>query len=267
MHACSRSGGVRLAPSLWLTLLLLALLPGAAHTQSNPSSSMDPIAATDPVAHAPADPLALATWDSANRARGPKILVSLQQRRLWYMDGQIELFTAPVAVGRSVVLEWDENRWNFATPRGRRTVLGKERNPVWVPPDWHYVEVAVMQGWKLTPLVAGRPVQLSDGSSLVVRGRRVGRVLPGGSFVPVAPGEEAVFDGTLFIPPLDSDNRRIPGELGRFKLDLGDAYYLHGTPDESSIGTAATHGCIRLRDADVEFLFLTVAVGTPVFLF
>jgi lipoprotein-anchoring transpeptidase ErfK/SrfK len=39
---------------------------------------------------------------------------------------------------------------------------------------------------------------------------------------------------------------------------------IHGTPDDSSIGTAASHGCIRMHMYDVEALFPLVPVGTPV---
>lgn len=39
---------------------------------------------------------------------------------------------------------------------------------------------------------------------------------------------------------------------------------IHGTNDLSSIGSNATHGCIRMRPADVEDLFERVRVGTPV---
>ena len=38
--------------------------------------------------------------------------------------------------------------------------------------------------------------------------------------------------------------------MGRVKLLMRGPYYLHGTPWESSIGQAASHGCIRMRDAD-----------------
>jgi hypothetical protein len=257
----------RLAARSGLPALLLVATHGALQAQSNGISSIESSEPTTAGPRAPTDSGAVSVWEDANRTSGPKVVVSIDERRLWFMDGQIVLFTAPVAVGRSVVLEFEDKVWNFATPRGRRTVLQKERDPIWVPPDWHYVELALLQGWQLKPLVAHRPVRLSDGSSLVVRGRRVGRVLADGSFVPVPPGEEAVFDETLFMPPLDSHNRRIPGQLGRFKLDLGDAYYLHGTPDPGSIGSAATHGCIRLHDEDIEYLYRTVPVGTPVFLF
>jgi peptidoglycan hydrolase-like protein with peptidoglycan-binding domain len=39
---------------------------------------------------------------------------------------------------------------------------------------------------------------------------------------------------------------------------------IHGTPDSGSIGTYASHGCIRMYIPDVEALFEKVAVGMPV---
>lgn len=39
---------------------------------------------------------------------------------------------------------------------------------------------------------------------------------------------------------------------------------IHGTPAASSIGTAASHGCIRMRIPEAEDLFDRVFVGTPV---
>jgi len=41
-------------------------------------------------------------------------------------------------------------------------------------------------------------------------------------------------------------------------------YGIHGTNVPSSIGKAASHGCIRMGKADVEELFSLVAVGDPV---
>ena len=39
---------------------------------------------------------------------------------------------------------------------------------------------------------------------------------------------------------------------------------IHGTPSDSSIGTHASHGCIRMHMWDVEELFEWVAIGMPV---
>ncbi len=41
-------------------------------------------------------------------------------------------------------------------------------------------------------------------------------------------------------------------------------YGIHGTNVPSSIGKAASHGCIRMRNADVEELFTQVDVGVTV---
>ena len=43
-----------------------------------------------------------------------------------------------------------------------------------------------------------------------------------------------------------------------------DEIAIHGTNRPESIGTAASYGCIRMRNADVLDLFARVVVGTPV---
>lgn len=42
--------------------------------------------------------------------------------------------------------------------------------------------------------------------------------------------------------------------------------YIHGTNDEGNIGRTASHGCVRLRNADVAALYDMVDVGTPVWI-
>jgi lipoprotein-anchoring transpeptidase ErfK/SrfK len=41
---------------------------------------------------------------------------------------------------------------------------------------------------------------------------------------------------------------------------------IHGTPQPWTVGTAASHGCIRMRIPEVEWLFRRVKVGTPIFI-
>jgi lipoprotein-anchoring transpeptidase ErfK/SrfK len=41
---------------------------------------------------------------------------------------------------------------------------------------------------------------------------------------------------------------------------------LHGTPDPASVGYSASHGCIRMRIPDAEWLFTHVRVGSPVWI-
>ncbi|WP_375337067.1 L,D-transpeptidase [Conexibacter sp. W3-3-2] len=39
---------------------------------------------------------------------------------------------------------------------------------------------------------------------------------------------------------------------------------IHGTSEEGSIGSRASHGCVRMRVRDVVRLYRRVRVGTPV---
>jgi lipoprotein-anchoring transpeptidase ErfK/SrfK len=53
--------------------------------------------------------------------------------------------------------------------------------------------------------------------------------------------------------------------LGTRWMGLGyKGYGIHGTNMPKSIGKAASHGCIRMRNHDVEELFELVQVGDPV---
>lgn len=45
----------------------------------------------------------------------------------------------------------------------------------------------------------------------------------------------------------------------------GSGFYgIHGTNELSSVGKFVSHGCVRMRNEDVEDLFETVPIGTPV---
>lgn len=204
---------------------------------------------------------------AADRSTALRVLVSVDERRLWLVQGRDTLFRASVAVGTGRTLRHGERAWRFETPRSVRSVLSKQSNPVWTPPDWHYAELAADSGWTLVPLRRGRPAPLPDGGRLEVRGDRIAHVHADGGVELIPEGEEVIFGTTLYAPPLGTRNRSVPGELGAYKLDLGGGYMLHGTPHKDSIGQAATHGCIRLDDEAIAYLYQNVPVGTPVFIY
>lgn len=53
--------------------------------------------------------------------------------------------------------------------------------------------------------------------------------------------------------------------LGQFALRLGlTGYLIHGTDKPYGIGMRVTHGCMRLYPQDIETVYHTVPVGTPV---
>jgi lipoprotein-anchoring transpeptidase ErfK/SrfK len=57
-------------------------------------------------------------------------------------------------------------------------------------------------------------------------------------------------------------------ELGLNRLGNVDTMqryiYIHGSPDSTEMGKIGSHGCIRMRNADVIALFDLVETGTPV---
>ena len=57
-------------------------------------------------------------------------------------------------------------------------------------------------------------------------------------------------------------------ELGFNRLGNVDTMqryiYIHGTPDSTDMSKIGSHGCIRMRNADMIELFDLVPVGTPV---
>lgn len=208
-----------------------------------------------------------AVWREALGSDGARIVVSRELRRLWYMRGDSVVLTAPVAVGRDTIFEYGGQKYDFSTPLGRRAVQGKEESPAWVPPDWHYYEIAVERGLEPVQLKPDQVVELSDGTTLEVRGVRVGRVNRFGNWWEFKPGSEIIFDDRIFMPPFGSPQRRIPDVLGTHRLILGDGYLIHGTPETDSIGEWASHGCIRMFNYDVERLYGIVDLSTPVFIY
>jgi lipoprotein-anchoring transpeptidase ErfK/SrfK len=201
----------------------------------------------------------------------PYIVVSISDHRLWYKRGDQILFTTQVATGSGKVLaKGGGNKWKFETPRGRLVVESKETDPIWVPPDWHYVEMAKKKkGFGVVHLVRGQAIKLADGSAITVEGNEVVRKTPDGLIDPfdVAEGREIVANKNIVIPPFGTTQRKYSGVLGTNRLNMGDGYALHGTDVPSSIGTSVSHGCVRLRNEDIETLYQMVPVGTPVYIY
>jgi lipoprotein-anchoring transpeptidase ErfK/SrfK len=108
-----------------------------------------------------------------------------------------------------------------------------------------------------------------EGSLMTPTGRfcvaeKIGDDMPSGTIfvgrVPLDPGEapppteDLVMSRILRLDGLDEHNTNT---RDRF-------IYIHGTRHEDKIGTAASHGCVRMRNADVIELFELVDEGTPV---
>lgn len=73
------------------------------------------------------------------------------------------------------------------------------------------------------------------------------------------PGRDWILTRILWLGGCEP-GRNQGGEVDTLRRHV----YIHGTPDEASLGRPASHGCVRMRSADVIALFDRVWVGTPV---
>ncbi|HEX3210190.1 MAG TPA: L,D-transpeptidase [Geminicoccaceae bacterium] len=115
---------------------------------------------------------------------------------------------------------------------------------------------------------------LSEHTLTLLRGRRVVRRIDvaigrAGSETPT--GRFAVTDklaGTSYGPYYGCCILALSGHQPNLPAGWtgGNRIAIHGTDSPSTIGTAASAGCLRAADADLEALMDRVPVGTPVFI-
>lgn len=175
----------------------------------------------------------------------PYLVVSLAERRVLFIKGDDTLFKAPVAIGSGKTVVIDGVTKRFQTPRGKMAITSKELDPVWVPPNWHYVEIARRNGLGI--------IDMSDASPNALAGYPAGQV--------------PIRGGKVIIPPWGSPQRQYRGTLGAAKLEMYDGYYFHGTDKPGSVGDAASHGCLRMHRDDILWMYHNVPVGTPVYIY
>jgi len=78
---------------------------------------------------------------------------------------------------------------------------------------------------------------------------------PTGEVLPVnAPGRDPIVTRLIWLDGLEAQNKNAKGR----------GIYIHGTPEERTIGTPVSWGCIRMRSRDVIKVFDQVPVGTVV---
>jgi lipoprotein-anchoring transpeptidase ErfK/SrfK len=86
---------------------------------------------------------------------------------------------------------------------------------------------------------------------------------PTGSFTVAARVSHPTWYGPGKVVPPGKSNPLGPRWIGLSRKGYG----IHGTSNPHSIGRPASHGCIRMRNSDVEELFGLVAIGDAVELF
>lgn len=102
---------------------------------------------------------------------------------------------------------------------------------------------------------AGAPI------NSVFVGRRPTGEIYGPELAARHPGRDWILSRILWLGGLE------PGFNRYGEVDTGWRYiYIHGSPDEWGLGKPESHGCIRMRNADVIELFDSIDAGCPVLL-
>ena len=154
-----------------------------------------------------------------------RIEVSLAAQRLRLLDAAgNELRRYSVSTGAKGA---GEQRGSYRTPRGRHVVRAK--------------------------IGAGAPL------NTVFVARRPNGEIYGPALEAERPGRDWILTRILWLSGCEPGFNRL-GEVDTMRRYI----YLHGCPDSAPMGVAASHGCIRMRNADIVELFDLIPVGTPV---
>jgi L,D-transpeptidase ErfK/SrfK len=77
----------------------------------------------------------------------------------------------------------------------------------------------------------------------------------------------AFIEEGLPVPSPNDPDRFDDATLGDYALALGDGYMIHGTVWQRFLGLPVTHGCIRLDDDDLEFVYNSLQKGSNVYIY
>jgi len=67
--------------------------------------------------------------------------------------------------------------------------------------------------------------------------------------------------------PLTDEERMDPNVMGAYAIGFGNGYFVHGTLYERLLGVSVTHGCVRLGEQDLEYLYGRVNYGTYIYIY
>lgn len=153
-----------------------------------------------------------------------RIRISIGEQRLWLLRDGREPAGYPVSTAANGA---GERRDSGCTPRGL-----------------HRVRLKIGYGCPLNAVFVGR--------------RFTGEVYTP-ELAAQHPQRDWILTRILWLSGMESGRNRGGGcdTLRRF-------IYIHGTPDDEPVGVAGSHGCIRMRNADLLVLFDAVRNGTLV---
>lgn len=152
------------------------------------------------------------------------VMVSIPGQRLWLHEGTRLLMEAPV----STAVNGPGERMNSGcTPRGAHVIRAR--------------------------IGAGAP------AGAVFVGRRATGEIYSSALRSAFPDRDWILSRILWLSGTEPGVNRL-GDVDTMRRYI----YIHGCPDDTPVGEPASHGCIRMRNADVIALFDAVYPGTPV---
>lgn len=152
------------------------------------------------------------------------VRVSLSGQRLVLLRSGRAAFECPVSTARNGP---GERHGSECTPRG-----------------WHRIRLRIGAGCPPgTVFVARRPTGERYTPQLRLR----------------YPGRDWILTRILWLTGLETGRNR-GGEVDTLRRFI----YIHGCPDEDPLGIPGSHGCVKLRNADVIRLFDAVRAGDRV---
>ena len=101
------------------------------------------------------------------------------------------------------------------------------------------------------------------GNNVPINGKMVGRIFHGEIATIYSDTTKSKTDDitsrVLWLEGLEEGKNK-GGKIDSYKRHI----YIHGTPEEGSLGTPASHGCIRMKNKEVIDLYKILEVGTLV---
>jgi lipoprotein-anchoring transpeptidase ErfK/SrfK len=123
---------------------------------------------------------------------------------------------------------------------------GERRGSGCTPTGWHSIRAKIGSGLPLYSVFVGR--------------RPTGEIYDN-EIGQRYPERDWILSRILWLGGLE------PGKNRYGDIDTCWRYiYIHGTPDEHLIGSPVSHGCIRMKNANLLELFNRVSAGTRVFI-
>lgn len=152
--------------------------------------------------------------------------ISIPAQRLVISDGERILRSYEVSTALKGA---GEQKGSYCTPRG-----------------WHRIRAKIGEGQPLNAVFVGR--------------RPTGEIYSP-ELQQHHPDRDWILTRILWLGGLE------PGRNRYGNVDSTWRYiYIHGTPDELMDGTPASHGCIRMKNADIADLFARVTAGMKVYI-